>query len=155
MEASVDVGAEEGIAADAERLESWARRMLDALSLEAPELSVWVTHDVGIQALNAAWRKKDEPTDVLSFPQQEGRPTGGLLGDLVISLPTADAQARALGHDLEHELRVLLAHGIAHLLGYDHEDDAQATEMKALEARLLAAVEVEGPGLVERAGAPR
>lgn len=151
----VDVGVEEGVVADAQQLEAWARRMLGALPLDAPELSVWVTHDVGIQALNAAWRGKDSPTDVLSFPQQEGRPTGGLLGDLVVSMPTAAAQAQALGHGLEHELHVLLAHGIAHLLGYDHEDEAQAAEMRSIEARLLAAVEATGPGLVERASDPR
>ncbi len=151
----VDVGLEEGVQADAERLTAWSRTMLEAMDLEAPELSVWITHDVGMQALNAAWRDKDEPTDVLSFPQQEGRPTGGLLGDLVISLPTAAAQAEALGHSLEVELQVLLAHGIAHLLGHDHLDDDDAVRMREVEARLLGALGADAPGLVERAGAVR
>src|SRR5688572_20745444 len=98
--------------------------MLAELGLDDVELSVLLTDDVGIRALNAQWRQKDEATDVLSFPQLDpseiGGETSGALGDLVVSVETAAAQAAEHGHDLSTELRVLLAHGLAHLVGHDH-----------------------------------
>eukprot|EP00960_Hanusia_phi_P031370 749263-Hanusia_phi.AAC.5 len=85
---------------------------------ENVELSIVLCSDEWIRDLNKKWRQKDAPTDVLSFPQETD---DGILGDLVISIPTAEAQARDLGHDLRHEMRVLMVHGLLHLLGYDHE----------------------------------
>ena len=73
-----------------------------------------------MQSLNRQYRKKNKPTDVLSFPlADELQPT--LLGDVVISVETAARQAQRRGHSLREELQVLLIHGILHLLGYDHE----------------------------------
>lgn len=92
--------------------------------------------DPEMRKLNARWRQTDRTTDVLAFAQ-EG-PAPGLLGDVVISIPTARRQARERGHSLRDELRILLIHGVLHLLGYDHEPGgAEARRMRQAEARLL------------------
>jgi probable rRNA maturation factor len=95
-------------------------------------VSILLTGDAQMCALNRRFRKKNKPTDVLSFPAVEG--TGGLAGDLAISLETALRQAQEMGHSLESELKILLLHGLLHLAGYDHEADQG--EMRRLEARL-------------------
>jgi len=108
------------------------------------ELALRLTDDAAIHALNRSYRAKDKPTDVLAFAQREG-PGGaaaraaGLLGDVVISVPTARRQARGRGPaGLHAELRHLAAHGLCHLLGYDHRDDVEEAEMNARAARLQA-----------------
>lgn len=83
-----------------------------------------LTDDKEIHILNKNYRGVDRPTDVLSFSQQEEgtpQPASRLLGDVVISLETAARQAALRKHSLQKELFILLAHGILHLLGYDHE----------------------------------
>ena len=93
-------------------------------------MTVAIVPDARVRALNRKFRKKDKGTDVLSFPAEEP----GYLGDVVISSGVAARQARAAGHSLATELRVLALHGLLHLLGYDHErDDGQ---MARLEHRL-------------------
>lgn len=140
----------EGHTPDAARLEAdvyaTARHLLLAFDLPDGELSVVLCDDAFIQPLNRDWRGKDRPTDVLSFAQREGEeadPDDDVLGDVVISLQTAARQAEERGHTLDHEVRVLLVHGVLHLLGYDHEQDDEAEEMEALERELLA--ELPGP----------
>ena len=119
-----------------------ATRMLRAASLSerrgSLELSLLLCDDQEIHVLNRDWRKKDRPTDVLAFSMREG-PGGALhptiLGDIVISVETARRQAKgALGIELEH----LFAHGLCHLLGYDHRDDREEAEMNARVAALRA-----------------
>jgi probable rRNA maturation factor len=97
------------------------------------ELSIALVSDREIRALNRRWRSKDRATDVLSFPLEEP----GALGDVVISLQTARRQAAEGGWPLAAELRRLLAHGILHCRGYDHDDPAAARRMAAAERRLL------------------
>jgi len=93
-------------------------------------VTVAIVSDARVRALNRKFRKKDNATDVLSFPAEEPR----YLGDVVISSGMAARQACAAGHSLATELRVLALHGLLHLLGYDHErDDGQ---MARLERRL-------------------
>jgi len=83
------------------------------------ELSVMIGDERWIQDLNRKYRKRDAPTDVLAFPQQGGPSASEhLLGDVAISAETAARQAKALGHRLEEELRVLLIHGLLHLTGW-------------------------------------
>jgi probable rRNA maturation factor len=95
------------------------------------DVSVRLVGDAAIHALNRDYRRKDRPTDVLAFAQREG-PAAGLhpavLGDIVISVDTARRQAR---RGLYHELLHLAAHGLCHLLGYDHRDDAEERVMNA------------------------
>jgi probable rRNA maturation factor len=107
-------------------------------------MTVAIVSDARVRALNRKFMKKDKATDVLSFPAEEP----GYLGDVVISSGVAARQARAAGHSLATELRVLALHGLLHLLGYDHErDDGQ---MARLERRLRRVGGLR-EGLIERA----
>ena len=103
---------------------------------EEIELSVVLSSDTYIRGLNCDWRGKDAATDVLSFPQGDG--AGRLLGDLVISIETAERQAAERRHSLQTEMRVLMVHGLLHLLGYDHETgELDSDEMREAEIRVL------------------
>jgi probable rRNA maturation factor len=95
------------------------------------EVAVVLGGDRAIRALNARYRGKDKATDVLSFPGVGGREG---LGDIVISVETAERNARSLGRTLARELDVLALHGFLHVMGYDHETDDGA--MDRLERRL-------------------
>ena len=122
-----------------------AEAMLQRLELSDAELSVLLCGDAQIHALNLAHRQKDKPTDVLSFPLDEGGGADGavsgtrVLGDVVISLDTAARQARGRRRDLLPEVCLLLAHGLLHLLGYDHGNPAQKQVMTAMTRRLVRA----------------
>lgn len=98
------------------------------------ELSLVFSDDAFIHQLNREYRGKDKPTDVLSFEQD---PESGLLGDLIISIPTSQRQAQERGHSLAQEVEWLFLHGALHLLGYDDETEEQAAEM---DRRALAAL---------------
>jgi probable rRNA maturation factor len=95
------------------------------------EVALVLTGDAPVRRLNARYRKKDKPTDVLSFPGPGG---DAGLGDIVISVETAEKNARTLGRTLPQELDVLALHGFLHVLGYDHETDDGT--MDRLERRL-------------------
>jgi probable rRNA maturation factor len=117
-----------------------AHRYLGQLDLRGCELSISVVGDSAIRRLNRRWRQHDSPTDVLSFPvAPEGSAVVGrrLLGDVVISMDTTLRRARRFGVRTEDELERYLAHGLLHLLGYDHQTRPQAAKMAALEAKLL------------------
>jgi probable rRNA maturation factor len=121
----------------------WTRRLLSKLGaksrLPSPSLSILLCGDARMRSLNRRWRRLDRPTDVLSFPSGE-RLT---LGDLVIDVPYARRQARLHGHATARELQILLAHGLLHLLGYDHETDDGT--MFRLQRRLVLSAFGEGP----------
>ena len=109
------------------------------------EMTVAVVPDARVRALNHQYRRKDQVTDVLSFPA--GEP--GELGDVVIAAGVAARHARQAGHSLAVELRVLALHGLLHLLGYDHEhDDGRMARLERRLRRKGGLVE----GLIERAG---
>jgi probable rRNA maturation factor len=120
-----------------------AERMLAELGEARSELSVLLTDDPRIETLNRTHRKKAKPTDVLAFPMDENGPSPNgsirLLGDVAISLDTAARQARERRHGLMTEVTELLAHGLLHLLGYDHRTDAEERTMNAAAKRLVAA----------------
>jgi probable rRNA maturation factor len=125
-----------------EKVRSVAERMLQHLGREEHELSILLTDDAFIHTLNETHRGKDRPTDVLAFPQNEGEGTPtpmdhGLLGDVVISLDTAQRQAKGRKHELIDEVSFLLAHGILHLLGYDHQTDEDEAIMNAMTSELV------------------
>jgi probable rRNA maturation factor len=107
------------------------------------ELSIAITLDDEIAALNSEHRGKRSATDVLSFSLLEGEHSdhrGKLLGDVVIGIETAARQARVAHRGLEEEVARLLIHGILHLLGWDHEEPAEAKLMRAEERRLWRAI---------------
>jgi rRNA maturation RNase YbeY len=105
-----------------------------------------VVGSVQMQRLNQVYRKKNYPTDVLSFPAPPiFRETGGYLGELVICIPTLQAQAASLEHSERTELDVLLIHGVLHLIGLDHEAGRhQAIEMARWEVRLFNQISPSG-----------
>ena len=138
-------------------------RVLAAESLPAAaEVSLTFVDDAAIRELNRTYRGKDAPTDVLSFPQWEPaeiearRGTAGdagvlqgpadlLLGDVVISLERAAAQAEEYGHSLDREVAYLYVHGLLHLLGYDHPDPEAERAMHAKAEAALAACGLTRP----------
>jgi rRNA maturation RNase YbeY len=153
-------------------LRARARQLQRALGLSGCELSVILVDDAAIRALNRAYRGVDRPTDVLAFPLHEqhdgsalrgvctrgglaarlaaGGPAARLLGDVVISIDTAAAQARACHGQLAARLDALLIHGVLHLLGYDHEVSAVEARRMARRARTLRAVLADEPSAAGR-----
>lgn len=124
--------------------------MLDALKLKRAELSVLLCDDPTIHVLNRQHRRKNKPTDVLAFAMREGEIVvgdSGVLGDVVISLDTAARQAKEHAHSLWDEVDMLLAHGLLHLLGYDHNTDEEEREMNGEVARLIAVVKRTAPNV--------
>jgi probable rRNA maturation factor len=118
------------------------RAMIALLQLQKAEVSFLLTDDNRVHQLNKIYRKKDRPTDVLAFAMREGE-FGGLagevLGDVIISVPTARRQARDAGKEVLEEVTMLAAHGLLHLLGWDHDTPAKDRRMRAETDRLLAA----------------
>jgi len=114
---------------------------------EAPdniELSIALVDIAEMTELNGQYRDKEGPTDVLSFECDDpcavvGADEPVLLGDVVIAPEVAEAQAAEYGHTVEEELNLLLVHGVLHLLGYDHGEDADAAAMQERERALLLA----------------
>lgn len=138
-----------------------ARAAAEAAARVAPELahprlsaSMLFTSDEHVHALNAEWRGKDKPTNVLSFPMlersdlldlaQEGPPE--MLGDIALAYETCAREAEEKGISVEHHAAHLIVHGLLHLAGYDHEiSEADAEAMEALETKALARMGVADP----------
>ena len=128
---------------------------LEAEEVAVPcEVNVLVTDDVAIHEINLDMRNVDRPTDVLSFPmfeltpgqkpgEEDADPDTGLvpLGDMVISLERARAQAEEFGHSVEREVGYLAVHSVLHLLGYDHMDEGpMKVQMRGREEAILSAL---------------
>jgi probable rRNA maturation factor len=121
---------------------------LEADSDEKPELSLVFTDDAHIKELNAGWRGKDKPTNVLSFPAFPVAPGDALppmLGDIVLAFETVAGEAVLENKPLEHHITHLVVHGLLHLLGYDHETEEDAEEMEGLERRALRRLAIPDP----------
>ncbi len=131
------------------RVRAWSRSLLFEARAKGARVSVMLCGDRRMRGLNKIWRRTDRPTDVLSFPSFEAGESraaarrGEFLGDLVIDVPYAARQARRRGHPLGREVQILLAHGLLHLLGYDHETDGGT--MFRLQRRILLSAFGEGP----------
>ncbi|MBI3001261.1 MAG: rRNA maturation RNase YbeY [Deltaproteobacteria bacterium] len=124
------------------RLKKTAQKILQILKQDRSELSLALVGNREIQELNARYRNKNEPTDVLSFPSGERLPTGTqILGDVVISVEQAEKQATKRKQSLQEEMTSLLVHGILHLLGYDHERSKKEAEiMRGMEKKIRRAL---------------
>jgi probable rRNA maturation factor len=115
------------------------------------ELAVMLTDDAGIRTLNSNWRGIDKPTNVLSFPALQPTGPGGsdnaprMLGDIAIAYETTRREADDEHKPFDHHLSHLAVHGFLHLIGYDHENDADANAMESLEAKILAQLGIPDP----------
>ena len=110
-------------------------------------VSLCLADDAALRALNSRWRGIDKPTNVLSFPSAPSDRVGqsSTLGDIALAYETLAREAEDLGVPLADHYRHLLAHGFLHLIGYDHETDAEAERMEALETRILARLGAADP----------
>jgi probable rRNA maturation factor len=142
---TVAVNNESGSAVDELELSALAQYVLDEMGIHPQaELSVMLVDEGTMTSLHEKFMGEPGPTDVLAFPMDDLRPLEdedasepGLLGDVVLCPTIAASQARDAGHDTAAELRLLCAHGVLHLLGYDHHEPEEEREMFGLQARLL------------------
>jgi len=124
-----------------------------AMSGRPVEISVCLTSDDHVRALNAKWRGKDKPTNVLSFPMAESYELHEenvaekelLLGDIILAHGVCETEAGDKGVSFEEHATHLVVHGTLHLLGYDHLSDADAAEMESREVRALARLGIANP----------
>lgn len=112
---------------------SYTKKLSASIATQGGLLNVVFVNDKYIRAINKAYRSKDEPTDVLSFPYNEGQ----LVGEVYISVETATRQAKDQKHSLSDELIKLIVHGILHIHGYDHEQDDDYKKMFEVEKKVL------------------
>lgn len=112
-----------------------------ALAREAAngDITIVLTGDAQLRELNRGYLGIDAPTDVLSFPASETDPETGAryLGDILISIPRAEEQAKAAGHPLDAEVQLLVVHGVLHLLGHDHAEPHEKSKMWKAQAEIL------------------
>jgi probable rRNA maturation factor len=141
IEIEVEADAWTGALAEAETVVSRAAQA--ALGTVEGDVVVLLTDDEAVRDLNARFRDKDKPTNVLSFPAPES--AAPHLGDVVLAYGVCAAEAEAQGKTLSDHLSHLVVHGVLHLLGRDHEDDAEAEEMEAEEREILAGLGVADP----------
>lgn len=151
---TIDISVESGDWPDEESLRALVDRAvgaaLDVAAIDAShaELSLLFTDDEAVRALNAQWRGKDRPTNVLSFPVQAvspGDPAPPLLGDIVLARETVEREAALEGKPFDHHLTHLVVHGLLHLFGYDHQYERQARVMEGLEREILARLGMADP----------
>lgn len=125
--------------------------MLEILGLTEKELSILLADDLTIAELNERFLRRARPTNVIAFPMQEGPCTEinpHLLGDVVISVETANRHAKEAGLSVGHVLEKLLIHGILHLIGYDHEGAGEeASQMEEKEEEVLQALRTKRTAL--------
>lgn len=142
---SIEVNNESNVDIDESSLSRLATYCLDALRIHPEaELAILLVDEAAMEQLHVQWMGEPGPTDVLSFPMDELRPgtsdeltPAGVLGDIVVCPQVAQAQAEKAGHSTLDEIHLLTAHGILHLLGYDHADSDEKEEMFSLQKDLL------------------
>ncbi|PTS91122.1 rRNA maturation RNase YbeY [Pseudomonas sp. HMWF010] len=125
-----------------------AQAVLDAHEdIEGQGIVILLADDDSVQALNRDFRQKDYATNVLSFPSPKGPEANpeGQIGDIALAFGVCRREAEEQGKPLAHHLQHLVAHGVLHLLGYDHESDEDAEVMEALERELLAGLDIPDP----------
>ena len=150
VQVDVQVACDDDGIPSTETITGWVGAAIDAANGTAPtEVSVRIVDADEIQALNRLYCDKDKPTNVLSFPAGdiEGLPDDALrsLGDVVVCAPIVAREADMQAKQLENHWAHMLVHGTLHLLGFDHEEDAGAQAMEALERKILASGNVPDP----------
>jgi len=132
-------------AISAQVIERAANRTLEHQSASG-DISIVLTDDARLHQLNREYLGVDSPTDVLSFPASETDPETGAryLGDILISIPRAEEQAKLAGHPLESEVQLLVVHGVLHLLGHDHVDAKEKAAMWQVQTEILESIGLSG-----------
>ena len=144
MTAQIEVEVEADLWRALPEAETLARTAAQAaLQPREGALAVLLTDDAAVRELNREWRGKDAPTNVLSFPAAPS--AAPHLGDVALAYETCAREAAEQGKPLEHHLAHLVAHGVLHLLGWDHQSDAEAETMEAFERDILARMGVPDP----------
>ena len=146
IEIEVEAEAWTGALPDAEAVVDRAAQA--ALGTVEGDIVVLLTDDAAVRELNSRFRDKDKPTNVLSFPAPDN--AFPHLGDIVLAYGVCATEAEAQGKTLADHLSHLVVHGVLHLLGRDHEDDAEAEEMEAEEREILAQIGVADPYIAEQ-----
>ena len=151
---TIDVVFEDNDWPDPVGIEAHVREAAGALAthrvmqgLKPGEACIALSSDAHVQALNASFRGKDKPTNVLSFPAPESRVPQALepLGDVIIARETLEREAAEKNIPLADHLRHLTVHGLLHLLGYDHETETEAIEMENIETQILSRLGIPDP----------
>ena len=125
-----------------------AQAVLDAHEdIEGNGIVILLADDDSVQALNRDFRQKDYATNVLSFPSPQNPEANpeGQIGDIALAFGVCQREAAEQGKPLAHHLQHLVAHGVLHLLGYDHQDDVEAEAMEAFEREILAGLDIPDP----------
>lgn len=143
---SIEINNESGVEIDEAAVLRLATFVLDAMYVHPDsDLSIVFSDPAAMETLHVQWMDEPGPTDVLSFPMDELRPGSierrtppGLLGDIVVCPQVAQTQAAAAGHSELAEMQMLIAHGILHLLGFDHADPEEHRQMFGIQDDLLA-----------------
>ena len=127
-------------------LERWISAALQSQEFEEAEVSVYIVDEDEGQELNAQYRSKDYPTNVLSFPADIAEEVGvPLLGDLVVCAPVVEREAQEQGKTLQAHWAHMLVHGTLHLVGFDHIDDDEAETMESLETQIVTGLGYPAP----------
>jgi probable rRNA maturation factor len=144
----VDSGDWDTVAGASALVEAAAAALGREIELEPSQACVALSDDEQVEALNTNYRGKAKPTNVLSFPAAQSAHASDdvrFLGDIVLALETLRREAEEQGIPVEHHLQHLVVHGLLHLLGHDHETDAEAEVMERLEVRILAHLGIPDP----------
>jgi probable rRNA maturation factor len=150
MKLSLDISVPSPLWRRVPRARAIARKTMAAAAAESGgpsdgNVSLCLTDDAALRALNLSWRGIDKPTNVLSFPSARGRPGETTLGDIALAYETLAREAEDMNALLVDHYRHLLVHGFLHLVGYDHQTDVEAERMEALETRILTRLGVGDP----------
>ena len=160
---SIEINNESAIEVDEAALQRLAVYALDAMHVHPDaELAIVLVDEGAMEQLHVQWMDEPGPTDVLSFPMDELRPgteeqpaPPGLLGDVVLCPQVAETQAKEAGHSTVDELVMLTTHGLLHLLGFDHAEPDEKTEMFTLKDTILARWASERPDRAAATGGRR
>jgi probable rRNA maturation factor len=148
--ASVDIDVQSPLWAGQPAAEQAVRAAIAAaaaLSTSDGEVSILLTDDSAVRVLNREWRGIDKPTNVLSFPAPKNLSQGNaaILGDIVIAYETLKRESDDEDRDFLHHLTHLTVHGYLHLIGYDHQTEAEAVAMEALESKIMTHMQLPDP----------
>jgi probable rRNA maturation factor len=155
----IDFAVEGALWANAPDVPGWAAAAIGEAILKSGvklnpdvEISIMLTDDDAIRELNAQWRGKDQPTNVLSFPAPGPVEKRQSLGDIVIAYETCEREAGAELKTFQAHVTHLIVHGFLHLIGYDHEEEAEALAMESLEREILSALGIDDPYAIRVVG---